>query len=128
MSGQTLRTTRRNSVYHPTPREELDEAVREIGQPATGIEGVISRLGDVDKSYQIIREQKGKLDILFASGGVGEFGRRSDAGLSHTSWHILSTIDCLVALLCNWVWPGREARISGRRSWRRRPARSLLTG
>src|SRR6202050_1561249 len=54
-------------------RKELDEAVREIGQSATGIQGDVSRLGDIDKVYQTIREQKGKLDILFANAGIGEF-------------------------------------------------------
>src|SRR6202046_3809556 len=59
-------------------QKELDEAVREIGQSATGIsvtgiQGDVSRPGDIDKVYQIIREQKGKLDILFANAGIGEF-------------------------------------------------------
>jgi NAD(P)-dependent dehydrogenase (short-subunit alcohol dehydrogenase family) len=54
-------------------QKELDEAVREIGQAATGIQGDVSRLGDIDKVYQTIREQKGKLDILFANAGIGEF-------------------------------------------------------
>src|SRR6202142_125430 len=42
-------------------QKELDEAVREIGPSATGIQGDVSRLGDIDKVYQIIREQKGEL-------------------------------------------------------------------
>jgi NAD(P)-dependent dehydrogenase (short-subunit alcohol dehydrogenase family) len=54
-------------------QKELDEAVREIGQAATGIQGDVSRLADIDKVYQTIREQRGKLDILFANAGVGEF-------------------------------------------------------
>jgi NAD(P)-dependent dehydrogenase (short-subunit alcohol dehydrogenase family) len=54
-------------------QKELDEAVREIGQSATGIQGDVSRLGDIDKVYQTIREQNGKLDILFANAGIGEF-------------------------------------------------------
>jgi NAD(P)-dependent dehydrogenase (short-subunit alcohol dehydrogenase family) len=54
-------------------RKEVDEAVREIGQSATGIQGDVSRLSDIDRIYQTIREQKDKLDILFANAGVGEF-------------------------------------------------------
>ena len=59
-------------------RKELDEAVREIGRSATGIsvidiQGDVSRLGDIDKVFQTIREHKGKLDILFANAGIGEF-------------------------------------------------------
>jgi NAD(P)-dependent dehydrogenase (short-subunit alcohol dehydrogenase family) len=54
-------------------QKELDQAVLEIGPSATGIQGDVSRLGDIDKVYQTIREQKGKLDILFANAGIGEF-------------------------------------------------------
>jgi NAD(P)-dependent dehydrogenase (short-subunit alcohol dehydrogenase family) len=54
-------------------KKELDEAVLEIGPSATGIQGDVSRLGDIDKVYQTIREQNGKLDILFANAGIGEF-------------------------------------------------------
>jgi NAD(P)-dependent dehydrogenase (short-subunit alcohol dehydrogenase family) len=30
-------------------------------------------LGDIDKVYRIIREQQGRLDVLFANAGIGEF-------------------------------------------------------
>jgi NAD(P)-dependent dehydrogenase (short-subunit alcohol dehydrogenase family) len=65
----------RGATVYVTGRrqKELDEAVREIGQSAIGIQGDVSRLGDIDKVYRTIREQKGKLDILFANAGVGEF-------------------------------------------------------
>jgi NAD(P)-dependent dehydrogenase (short-subunit alcohol dehydrogenase family) len=66
---------KRGATVYITGRrqKELDEAVREIGQSATGIQGDVSRLGDIDKVCQTIREQKGKLHILFANAGVGEF-------------------------------------------------------
>ena len=54
-------------------QKELNEAVREIGHSATGIQGDVSRLGDIEKVYQTIGEQQGKLDILFANAGIGEF-------------------------------------------------------
>jgi len=77
-SGIGLATARlfaqRGAMVYITGRrqKELDEAVREIGPSATGIQGDVSRLGDIDKVYQTIRE-KGKLDILFANAGIGEF-------------------------------------------------------
>ena len=43
----------------------------------------VSRLGDIDKVYQTIREQKGKLDILFANAGIGERGRAEPADFVH---------------------------------------------
>jgi NAD(P)-dependent dehydrogenase (short-subunit alcohol dehydrogenase family) len=50
-------------------QKELDEAVREIGQSAAGIQGDVSRQGDIDKVFQTIREQKGKLLQLLAKPG-----------------------------------------------------------
>jgi NAD(P)-dependent dehydrogenase (short-subunit alcohol dehydrogenase family) len=65
----------RGATVYVTGRrqKELGDAVREIGKSAIGIQGDVSRLGDIDKVYRTIREQKGKLDILFANAGVGEF-------------------------------------------------------
>ncbi len=74
LAAAKLFAQRGASVYITGRRQkELDDAVREIGRPATGIQGDVSRLGDIDKVFQTIREQKGKLDILFANAGVGEF-------------------------------------------------------
>src|SRR5579872_3154354 len=64
-------------------QKELDEAVREIGDSATGIQGDVSRLRDIDKVYQTIREQKGKLDILFANAGVAEFASLGEINEEH---------------------------------------------
>jgi NAD(P)-dependent dehydrogenase (short-subunit alcohol dehydrogenase family) len=74
LSAAKLFAHRGATVYITGRRQkELDEAVREIGHSATGIQGDVSGLGDIEKVYQTIREQKGKLDILFANAGTGEF-------------------------------------------------------
>jgi NAD(P)-dependent dehydrogenase (short-subunit alcohol dehydrogenase family) len=52
---------------------ELDAAVKEIGENATGIRGDISKLGDLDHLFSTIKETKGRLDILFANAGGGAF-------------------------------------------------------
>jgi NAD(P)-dependent dehydrogenase (short-subunit alcohol dehydrogenase family) len=52
---------------------ELDAAVREIGENATGIRGDISNLSDLDHLFAAIKETKGRLDILFANAGGGAF-------------------------------------------------------
>jgi NAD(P)-dependent dehydrogenase (short-subunit alcohol dehydrogenase family) len=64
--GVTVYVTGRRS-------KELDEAVREIGPSAIAIQGDVSRLEDIGRVYRTIREQNGKLDILFANAGIGEF-------------------------------------------------------
>jgi NAD(P)-dependent dehydrogenase (short-subunit alcohol dehydrogenase family) len=54
-------------------RNELDSAVREIGAGVVAIQGDISNLGDLDRVFATIREHSGRLDILFANAGIGEF-------------------------------------------------------
>jgi NAD(P)-dependent dehydrogenase (short-subunit alcohol dehydrogenase family) len=52
---------------------ELDAAVKELGPNVTAIRGDISSLTDLDYLFAVIKEQKGRLDILFANAGLGEF-------------------------------------------------------
>ena len=52
---------------------ELDTAVRQIGKNITGVQSDVSRLADLDRLYVAVKEQKGRIDILFANAGVGEF-------------------------------------------------------
>ena len=52
---------------------ELDAAVRLIGGDAVGVQGDISSLADLDRLYEVIRQQAGRLDVLFANAGGGAF-------------------------------------------------------
>ena len=54
-------------------QSELDAAVSEIGHNATGVQGDVSKLADIDKLYAAVKQQKGKLDIVFANAGTGAF-------------------------------------------------------
>ena len=54
-------------------QSELDAAVRQIGKNITGVQSDVSRLADLDRLYVAVKEQKGRIDILFANAGVGEF-------------------------------------------------------
>ena len=54
-------------------KSELDAALKEIGRNVTGIQGDVSKLADIDALYAVVKEQKGKLDIVFANAGTGEF-------------------------------------------------------
>jgi NAD(P)-dependent dehydrogenase (short-subunit alcohol dehydrogenase family) len=51
---------------------ELAAAVKEIGRNATGVQGDVSNLGDLDRLFAQIKRQKGKLDIVFANAGVAK--------------------------------------------------------
>jgi NAD(P)-dependent dehydrogenase (short-subunit alcohol dehydrogenase family) len=52
---------------------ELDAAVTDIGRNVTGVQSDVSKPADIDKLYTAVKEQKGKLDIVFANAGTGEF-------------------------------------------------------
>ena len=54
-------------------KEELDAAVKLIGKNVTAVQGDVSKLADLDKLYEIIKQKAGRLDILFANAGGGEF-------------------------------------------------------
>jgi NAD(P)-dependent dehydrogenase (short-subunit alcohol dehydrogenase family) len=53
---------------------ELDKAVGLIGKNVTAVQGDVANLADLDRLYETVKEQKGRVDILFANAGVGEFG------------------------------------------------------
>ena len=53
--------------------EQLDEAAAQIGGDAVGVQGDVSNLADLDRLYDTIRQRAGRLDVLFANAGGGEF-------------------------------------------------------
>jgi len=53
-------------------QSELDVAVNKIGKNVSGVQGDVSNLADLDRLYATVKEQKGRIDILFANAGVGE--------------------------------------------------------
>jgi NAD(P)-dependent dehydrogenase (short-subunit alcohol dehydrogenase family) len=54
-------------------KEKLDEAVKLIGKSVTGVQGDAGNLADLDRLYETVKRERGKIDILFASAGQGEF-------------------------------------------------------
>ena len=54
-------------------QKQLDEAVRAIGENVTGVQGDAANLADLDRLYETVAREKGTIDVLFASAGVGGF-------------------------------------------------------
>ncbi len=49
----------------------LDEAVRDIGpEHATALQGDSARITDLDRIFAAVREQEGRLDVVFANAGA----------------------------------------------------------
>jgi NAD(P)-dependent dehydrogenase (short-subunit alcohol dehydrogenase family) len=53
-------------------QERLDKAIKEIGKNVTGIRGDAGNLADLDRLFETVKKEKGRIDVLFASAGIGE--------------------------------------------------------
>jgi NAD(P)-dependent dehydrogenase (short-subunit alcohol dehydrogenase family) len=64
-------------------QKELDEAVKAIGGNVSGVRGDIAQLADLDRLYETVSRVKGRIDIVFANAGVGEFVPIGDVTEEH---------------------------------------------
>ena len=53
--------------------EALEGAVAELGDRATGIHGDVANLDDLDRLFAQVRDQFGRVDVLFANAGIAPF-------------------------------------------------------
>src|SRR5215204_2659182 len=77
-SGIGLATARRFAaegakvVITGRRQAELDKAVAEVGHGAIGVQGDVSKLSDIDRLYDTVKEKHGRVDVLFANAGGGK--------------------------------------------------------
>jgi NAD(P)-dependent dehydrogenase (short-subunit alcohol dehydrogenase family) len=64
-------------------QRELDAAVAEVGHGARGIHGDVGSLADLDRLYDVVRTDAGRIDVLFANAGGGEFAALSEMTEEH---------------------------------------------
>jgi NAD(P)-dependent dehydrogenase (short-subunit alcohol dehydrogenase family) len=53
-------------------QDALDEAVAQIGRNVTGVRADSADLADLDRLFATVKREKGAIDVLWASAGVGE--------------------------------------------------------
>jgi NAD(P)-dependent dehydrogenase (short-subunit alcohol dehydrogenase family) len=53
-------------------QEMLDKAVKEISKNITGVQGDAGNLADLNRLFETVKNEKGRIDVLFASAGYGE--------------------------------------------------------
>jgi NAD(P)-dependent dehydrogenase (short-subunit alcohol dehydrogenase family) len=53
-------------------QEALDEAVKLIGRNVTAVQGDAADLDDLDRLFDTVKKEKGSIDVLWASAGMGE--------------------------------------------------------
>lgn len=54
-------------------QEQLDTALQLIGHDAMAIQADISNLNDLDRVYAEVKTNLGRIDVLFANAGLGDF-------------------------------------------------------
>ncbi len=63
-------------------QKKLDEAVKAIGTNVSAVQGDVARLADLDRLYETV-SKKGRIDIVFANAGFGEFVPFGDVTEEH---------------------------------------------
>ena len=56
-------------------KDELNKAVEQIGRNVTGVQGDSADLDDLDRLYDTVKQEKGSIDVLWASAGTGAQSR-----------------------------------------------------
>ncbi|MGY4474830.1 NAD(P)-dependent dehydrogenase (short-subunit alcohol dehydrogenase family) [Bradyrhizobium sp. USDA 3364] len=53
-------------------QETLDQAVKSIGRNVTGVRADSAKLDELDRLFDTVKREKGKIDVLYASAGMGD--------------------------------------------------------
>jgi NAD(P)-dependent dehydrogenase (short-subunit alcohol dehydrogenase family) len=64
-------------------QKQLDDAVKAIGRNVTGVQGDAANLADLDRLYDVVKRENGRIDVLFASAGFGEFAQIGEVTEEH---------------------------------------------
>lgn len=64
-------------------QDRLDDAVAQIGHGALGVQGDISVPADIDRLFARIRQDHGRLDVVFANAGISESATLSEIDEAH---------------------------------------------
>ena len=64
-------------------QNEIDRGVSEIGKNVIGIQGDVSNLADLDRLFDVVKDQKSHLDILFANAGIAQFAPLGEISEEH---------------------------------------------
>lgn len=64
-------------------QDALDEAVASIGRNVTGVRGDAANLDDLDRLFDTVRREQGRIDVLYASAGTGEAAKLGEITEEH---------------------------------------------
>ncbi len=60
----------------------LEEAARTIGDGVLVVQADVARLSDIDQMYQTVKQELGRIDVLFVNAGMGKFAALIDTSES----------------------------------------------
>src|SRR5450759_5185904 len=108
-------------------QEQLDEAVKLIGRNVTGVRGDAANLDDLNRLFDTVKREKGKIDVLFASAGKGEAvplgeitEQHFDAAFNVNARGTLFTVQKALPLLndgASIIMTGSNASVKGFTGW-----------
>ena len=108
-------------------QEQIDEAVKLVGRNVTGVRGDAANLNDLDRLFDTVKREKGKIDVLFASAGMGEAvplgeitEQHFDAAFNVNARGTLFTVQKALPLLndgASIIMTGSNASVKGFPGW-----------
>jgi NAD(P)-dependent dehydrogenase (short-subunit alcohol dehydrogenase family) len=128
LAGAKLFVAEGSHVFIQGRRQDaLDEAVREIGRNVTGVQGDASNLADLDRLFDAVKIEKGRIDVLWASAGGGAQARLGeiteeafDAAFTLNAKGTLFTVQKALPLLRDGgsiIMTGSNASLRGYPEW-----------
>lgn len=67
-------------------QEALDTAISSLGSSARAIQGDTTKTEDLDRLIETIKSERGRIDIVFANAGVGDFAPLGAITPEHVDW------------------------------------------
>jgi NAD(P)-dependent dehydrogenase (short-subunit alcohol dehydrogenase family) len=71
---------------------ELDLAVKAIGKNIKALKGDVSNLGDLDRIFSVIKQDKGRLDTVFANAGVAKYAALGEITKEFYDFHFNTNV------------------------------------
>jgi NAD(P)-dependent dehydrogenase (short-subunit alcohol dehydrogenase family) len=78
-------------------KRELDAAVAPLGPNAVAVQGDVSKPADLDRLYDLIRQEVGHVDVVFANAGIGGLAPLGNLTETHVD-ALLGTVTAVIAL------------------------------
>ncbi|SDZ57060.1 SDR family NAD(P)-dependent oxidoreductase [Herbiconiux ginsengi] len=108
-------------------KDALDEAVKSIGRNVTGVRADAANLADLDRLFETVQQEKGSIDVLWASAGGGQSARlgeiteeQFDAAFSLNARGTLFTVQKALPLMNDGgsiIMTGSNASLRGYPDW-----------